>query len=157
MPAPASATAGMAPHHAQYVQTPPPLITRSTHRFMILNSLRTLPFEYRPHQRRPFQGVKRILGSPDDNRKSQSSKPRPRPGLLFLAVTGGDFFHREKCRCDVAHWHETDMPGWSDDVRSRGDCVAEVPKRRAAKFPPKDKTSGNRRSMSLQSRHRSRQ
>jgi hypothetical protein len=37
------------------------------------------------------------------------------------------------------------------------DCVAKVPKRRAAKFPPKDKTSGNRRSMSLQTRHRSRQ
>jgi hypothetical protein len=35
------------------------------------------------------------------------------------------------------------------------DCVAKVPKRRAAKFPPKDKTSGNRRSMSLQTRHRS--
>jgi Protein of unknown function (DUF1488) len=31
--------------------------------------------------------------------------------------------------------------------RCRGDCVAKVPKRRAAKFSLNDKTSGNRRSM----------
>jgi hypothetical protein len=41
-------------------------------------------------------------------------------------------------------------------VRCAADCVAKVPKRCAAKFPLNDITSGNRRSMLPQARHRSR-
>jgi hypothetical protein len=43
------------------------------------------------------------------------------------------------------------------DVCCLADSVAKVPKRRATKFPLNYKTSGNRRSMQSQTRHRSRQ
>jgi len=44
--------------------------------------------------------------------------------------------HRQTCR-----WHDPEASAWMADT------VAKIPKRRATKFPPNDKTSGNRRSM----------
>jgi hypothetical protein len=38
------------------------------------------------------------------------------PILVLITLTSG--------RCDVAYWYFSDLTGWSDDVRSRGQFVS---------------------------------